>query len=163
MSRAWHHEQTWSDSCVAACGCIVQKARGLAPTEAALRESASPRPLHPLGLVLALPRTRVLSGASLEREIPVELATGALAAIVTVLSCPYVLWQQMNYPSLHTRHGRLASPARWGGPLHAIALVARSSDGFLALDPYFVAHDALAVDDDAFASFFGGHAAVADR
>jgi hypothetical protein len=35
-------------------------------------------------------------------------------------------------------------------------------DGFAALDPYFPAHAPLQIDDDAFASFFGGHAYVAD-
>lgn len=140
--------------------CIIQKARGAAPSEAAFHGGEA---WHPPGTVLTLPRVRrIPSAADQQRELAVELGTGALVAIVTVLGCPYVLWQETRYPSLVTRHPRLAHPGKSGGDLHAIALVGRTPDGFLALDPYFAAHAPLLVDDDAFVSFFAGHAYVAD-
>jgi hypothetical protein len=93
----------------------------------------------------------------------VALTTGALLAVVTVMSSPYVKWlSSSGAPGTMSRHGRLAAPGDYGGGLHAIVLVGRYASGFTALDPYFPAHDPMLVDDDAFASFFAGHAYVAD-
>jgi hypothetical protein len=140
--------------------CIIQKARGEAPTEAAFHGDAV---RQPPALVTTLPRVRrIPSSADEERELLVELTTGALVAVVTVLACPYVLWQNARYPALVSKHGPLAVAGTFGGHLHAIALIERTVDGFAALDPYFPAHAPLQIDDDAFASFFGGHAYVAD-
>lgn len=104
----------------------------------------------------------MIKAESEAREITVELATGALLVVVTVMGSPYVRWQELAYPALRSKHGRMAPPGDYGGVLHAIAIVGRSADGFFALDPYFPAHPPLAIDDDAFASFFAGHAYAAD-
>jgi len=94
--------------------------------------------------------------------LEVALRTDAVLAIVTVLASPYVAWQRRVGWALTSAHGVLAAPGPYGGGLHAIALVERTPDGFRALDPYFPAHHAFEIDDDAFVSFFAGHAYVVE-
>ena len=139
--------------------CIVQKARGEPATETTFYRAGG----LPPGQVMQLPRVRrIPSAASEEEELVVALGTGALLAVVSVLGSPYVRWQETAYPNLQSRFGRLARPGPHGGALHAIVLVGRVAGEFHALDPHFPAHSPIRIDDDAFASFFGGHAYVAD-
>ena len=157
VSRAWHHEQELPNSCVAACMCMLDKARGAPHPESFY----GPSPQQP-GNVLSLPRTRAVRGAKQEREIEVELSTDALLVVVTVMCSPYVTWQRRTGWSLLSAHGPLAAPGTHGGGLHTIALVGRTRDGFRALDPYYPIHDPFDIDDDSFSSFFAGHAYAAE-
>jgi len=97
-----------------------------------------------------------------EREIELALRSDALLAVVTVMSSPYVAWQQRVGWPLASIHGPLAQPDTFDGGLHAIVLVGRKADRFSALDSYFPAHDAFDIDDDAVATFFAGHAYIAE-
>lgn len=159
--REWHHPQTWADSCVPACMCIVQRWRGQAPTEEQFHRPA-PRSGNPAHLALALPGARRLPTYETD-EIHLALRTDELV-VVCVLSRPYVQWQERCYPGLRSPHGRLCEPGDFGGSLHAVVLTRRCEDGFHLLDPYFAPEgQPLQMSDDDFERCFGGAATAVER
>ncbi len=152
-----HHEQHAADTCVAACICMVQLARGEPSDEAAFVGAHAS-----IGLVLTLPVTRRLPSYD-TAEIRVALQTDE-SVVAIVHGPPYVRWQEAAHPGLESRHGRLCSPGDFGGPLHCVLLVHCDASGFLLLDPYFPATgQPLAMTEDAFERCFAGQAVAARR
>lgn len=77
------------------------------------------------------------------------------ALIVKVCGPRYVDHMGIEPAGRESRHGALASPGRWGGPFHAIVLIAKTHHGFAALDPYYPAdHQPLVLDDDTILDVF---------
>lgn len=158
-----HFEQNYEDSCVPACMCMIQLWRGQAPTEDEFHLGAN-LDGHNFDLVLReLPRTRELPPMAPgdEDEIRLALVQGQ-RVIASVLGPPYVQWQRENYPRVTSKHGHLCAPGTWGGPLHAILLIAWRADAYELYDPWFPAdQQPFKMSDLVFAKCFAGLAVVA--
>src|SRR5579871_1901011 len=118
--------------------CMVQRWRGLPPTEEAFHEGADPDG-WPLSHVKQLERVRTATiGIGEEEEIDSALRSGSLV-LVLVLSQPYVAWFIGRYPGRRSRHGALCAPGAWGGLRHCIVLIARRAEGYDFHDPWYPA------------------------
>ncbi len=157
------YEQTYRNSCVPACMCILQLWRGEATTEERFHEGAT-NDGHDLGRTLMLDRVRTMVlGVGEEEEIDLALRCGCL--VVAMLSGPpQVAWFAARYPEASSRHGRLCGPGAPGKPYHAIVLTERLDDGYRYHDPWYPAdkpqHFTMSEDD--FQRCFGGRIAVAE-
>ena len=158
----WHHEQSYPNSCVPACMCMVQKMRGQGCTEEAFHQGAFGDG-HPLASALALPRTRRQPLAvGEEEELNLALHQGQVI-LVSVSGPPFVRWLQAHHAGLSSRHGVLCNAGTHGRPFHAIVLIAWRNDGYDLLDPYHPgASQPLWMDASSFASCFAGDAIFVD-
>lgn len=137
--KDWHYEQSWTNSCIPACMCIVQKWRGDIPTEALHHEDPSVRG-HPYRRACRLDAA-VYGALSSEEEdglIP-HIVEGGIV-LIGVFNREYSAWQRGAYPDLRSKHGVLWTPGKYGGPResHAVVLVRwDDASGFWLLDPWF--------------------------
>jgi hypothetical protein len=157
-----HHEQSYPNSCVPACMCMIQIWRGEPPTEDAFHQGANPGG-HPIGLVRKLPRIKDLPASPRGDDADIHLALRqGRRVVVTVCGPRYVEWQQRHYPSAVSKHGTLCPPGSFGAPFHAVLLIARLDDGYELYDPWFPADgQPFRISEDAFQWCFAGHAVVA--
>ncbi len=158
-----HHEQRYPNSCVPACMCMIQIWRGEPPTEDAFHHEANPDG-HGFDLISRkLARTRELPPMPPgdEEEIRLALRQGR-RVIVNVLGHPYIRWQRARYPAVASRHGDLCPPGAWGGPLHAILLIAWRGGEYALYDPWFPANQQpFRMPEEEFSKCFAGRAVVA--
>src|SRR5262245_19463384 len=125
-----HHEQSYPNSCVTACMCMIQIWRGEPPTEDAFHQGANPGD-HPIGLVRKLPRIKDLPATPPGDDADIHLALRQGRRVVVMVCGPrYVQWQQQHYPVAVSKHGALCPPGSYGAPFHAILLIARLDDGY---------------------------------
>lgn len=125
-----------------ACIGMIRLARGEQFTPADEEELhgdalAGGNPLRLLAL-RALPRARYESPA-LDVLLPMLslwLSEGCWL-IISVSSPRYVKWRGHAPAGLPSPHGPLCPAGDWGGVPHALVLIALTSQGFLALDPYY--------------------------
>jgi hypothetical protein len=150
-----HHEQSVPDACIAACACMILRLRGEPADEATLHGDHAG-----IGVILSMASTRRLAAYAID-EIRLALGTDEVVTIL-VHGPPYIRWQEITYPDLRSRHGKLCAPGEFGGPLHAVLLVDSDQDGFFLLDPYFPsAAQPLYLPEDALELCFAGQAAAA--
>lgn len=129
----FHVEQTWPNSCVAACMCMVRARQGESFDEAQFHDGAGPAG-QPIELAAALlqSRTEVWNSEELE-TLKVRLATGHWA-IVTLFG-PRYMSRLANPPP--SKHGALCTPGDFPAPLHAVVAVSANRRGIALLDPFF--------------------------
>ena len=159
---AGHHEQSYPNSCVSACMCMIQIWRGETSTENAFHEEANPK-VHDIGRMCKLPRIEPLRAGPLNEDLAINLALRqGRRVVVTVCGPRYVQWQQQRYPSAISKHGALCPPGSWGAPLHMLLLIGRTTDGYTLYDPWFPAdQQPFEMSEDAFQVCFAGTAVVA--
>lgn len=164
---AAHWEQQWSNSCVAACICMVRRARGHAigpEDEAALHHEAGRhgQPLTEVPRLLPGSQWHVLDERELLREAPLWLALGSVV-IIKVSGPVYVKHLGTEPGGAASRHGALAKAGDAGRPFHAIMLFERTANGFWALDPYYpAAGQPLELTNDVLLEVFACEAVVAE-
>lgn len=160
--REHHHPQSYPNSCVPACMCIVQRWRGVAPTEDAFHAGAD-REGHSIGIVRWLGDVELVPTHADEfAELRFAVMSGALG-IVVVSGPPYVRWLEATYP-LASPHGKLCPPGTHGRPRHALVVCGYDHDEWLVLDPWFPGDgQPLRMAEDDLVSCFAGLAAVARR
>jgi hypothetical protein len=155
--KAWHHEQTRPDSCVAACICIVHRFRGEAiPEDDARAETQGGR--ASIAAIAAVARARRIRAAEWQgdvEEVRLALTRGEIV-ITQVLGHPYVRALRRHHADLASRHGDLCAPGDFNGPPHSVAIVRREPGALLVLDPYYPAErQPLRLTDEDFDACFG--------
>ena len=140
--------------------CMVQRWRGLAPTEDAFHRGA-PRKGWDLAHAARL-LGRVRPARDDARDIDLALHLGHVVLVLVL--CPrYVAWFNTAYPGMQSRYGALCPPGDWGGPPHCVLLVARRAEGYDFHDPWYpAAGQPFHIPEDELERCFSGYAAIAE-
>lgn len=94
-------------------------------------------------------------------KVPLWLAEDR-AVIAKVCGPVYVKRKGTSPAHQPSRHGDLAPPGDWGGPFHAIVIIARSDAGLAVLDPYYpAAGQPILITDDVMSAIFACDVVVA--
>lgn len=136
--------------------CMIQRWRDETPTEKRFYDENPGG--DPYYIIEALPR---VEGRSVEphmdHALRLHLKRGRVV-VVKALVRNYESWRATAYPQLRSPHGTMTSGH------HVVVLISDTNYGYRLLDPFYRGDaQPLEVADEAFTSWFVGHAFIASR